>query len=57
MHGLNITTECNLQIIDFLMSDDLETRKYYPYRKVNNELYIHKQSNHPHHLSPSKSLP
>ena len=47
MHGLNITTECNLQIIDFLMSDDLETRKYYPYRKVNNELYIHKQSNHP----------
>ena len=56
-HGLNITVECNLRITDFLdVTFDLRTRKYYPYRKVNNELlYIHKQSNHP--LSITRQIP
>ena len=56
-HGLNITVECNLQITDFLdVIFDLQTGKYYPNRKVNNELlYIHKQSNHP--LSITKQIP
>ena len=48
-HGLNITVECNLRITDFLdVTFDLQTGKYYRYRKVNSELlYIHKQSNQP----------
>ena len=48
-NGLNITMETNLHITDYLDSKfNLETRKYYPYRKQNNSLqYIHKQSNHP----------
>ena len=47
--GLSSTVECNLQITDFLdVTFDLRTDKYYPYRKVNNQLlYINKQSNHP----------
>ena len=47
-HGLNITVESNLQMTDFLgVTFDLRTRTSHPYRKVNNELYIHKQSNQP----------
>ena len=46
---LNITVECNLRITDFSdVTFYWRTGKYYPCRKVNNELlYIHKQSNHP----------
>ena len=52
--GLNITVKWNLQIANFLdVTFNLRTGKYYPCRKVNNELlYIHKQSNS-HHLLPS----
>ena len=48
-HGVNITVGCNLRITYFLdVTFDLRTGKYYPYRKVSNELlYIHKQLNHP----------
>ena len=48
-HGLNITVGCKLRITYFLdVTFDLRTGKYYPYRKVSNELlYIHKQLNHP----------
>ena len=48
-HGLNITVECNLHITDFLgVTFDLRTGKFYPYRKVNNELLcIYKHSNYP----------
>ena len=55
-HGLNITIECNLWITNFQdVTSNLGTRKYYPHRKVNNELlYIHKQSNHP---SITKEIP
>ena len=56
-HGLNITVECNLRITDFLdVTFDLQTGKYYRYRKVNSELlYIHKQSNQP--PSITKQIP
>ena len=48
-HGLNITIEINLQITEFSdVTFALQIRKYYPYRKVNNELlYINKQLHHP----------
>ena len=55
-HGFNIAVECNLRITDFLdVTFDLRTGKYYPYRKVNDDLYIHKQSNHP--PSVTKQIP
>ena len=48
-HGLAITIEINLSITDFLdVTFDLQSNKYYPYRKPNNEpLYIDAKSNHP----------
>ena len=55
-HWLNITTEGNLRIINFLDPIfDLQTEKYYPHVKVNNKLYIHKQSNHPQSIT--KKIP
>ena len=47
--GLKITIETNLTSTDFLdVSFDLNTGKYFPYRKPNdNPLYINANSNHP----------
>ena len=47
--GLSITIEINLQRTDFLdVMLDLESGKFSPYRKPNNEpLYINAKSNHP----------
>ena len=47
--GLNISIETNLTTTDFLdVSFDLNSGKYYPYRKPNdNPLYINSKSNHP----------
>ena len=47
-HVVNVIIECNLGTTDFFhVAFELRTGKYYPYRKVSNELlYIHKQSNH-----------
>ena len=54
---LDITLETNLTVVNFLdVTFDLHGEKYYPYRKPNDSpLYIHKQSNHPPHVS--KQLP
>ena len=47
-HGLNITTETNLHITEYLdVTFNLKTVKYHPYRKQNNLQYIRKKSNHP----------
>ena len=48
-HEFNITLECNF---------DLQTRKSYPYRKVNNECIIYIFISHKifYHLSPNKFL-
>ena len=56
-HGLDITVECNLRITDFLdVIFHLRIGKYYPNRKVNNELlYIQKQSNHPLSITKQNS--
>ena len=42
-NGLNITTETNLHITEYLdVTFNLKTGKYYPYRKQNNSFqYIH----------------
>ena len=55
--GLDITLETNLVVVNFLdVTFDLHGEKHYPYRKPNDfPLYIHKQSNHPPHVS--KQLP
>ena len=55
--GLNITLETDLTIVNFLdVTFDLHGEKHYPYRKPNDHhIYIHKQSNHPPHVS--KQLP
>ena len=47
--GLSITIDTNLKETDFLdISFNLETDKFFPYRKPNNTpLYIHSESNHP----------
>ena len=47
--GLGISVDTNLRITDFLdITLNLDTGKYYPYRKPNNlPLYVHKKSNHP----------
>ena len=46
---LNITIETNLSVTDFLdVTLDLNTGKFYPYRKPNNKpMYINSNSNHP----------
>ena len=48
-NDLDITTECNLTITDFLdVTLDLRNNKYYPFRKPNSDpLYINAKSNHP----------
>ena len=48
-HDLNITAETNLVQTNFLdVTFNLKSRKYWPYRKPNDQaLYIHQQSNHP----------
>ena len=48
-NNLNITIETNLHITEYLdVTFNLQTGKYYPYRKQNYSLqYIHKKSNHP----------
>lgn len=47
--GLSITVTTNLTKVDYLdVTLDLETGKYYPYRKPNEDTtYIHRNSNHP----------
>ena len=47
-NSLNITTETNLQITEYLdVMFNLKTGKYHLFRKQNNSLqYIHKKSNH-----------
>ena len=47
--GLHITIQTNLKIVNFLdMTFNLNSGKYYPYRKPNDmPLYIHRLSNHP----------
>ena len=48
-HNLKITTEANLIQTDFLdVTFNLDTGKYWPYRKPENQpLYINTKSNHP----------
>ena len=55
--GLQITLDCNQLQVDFLdVTFNLQSEKYWPYRKPNNEpLYIHVESNHP--PSITKQLP
>ena len=46
---LDITSAFNLDQVDFLdLTLNITTKKYWPYRKPNNQpLYIHQESNHP----------
>ena len=48
-HGLNITIQTNLKIVNFLdVTFNFNNATYYPYRKPNdNPLYINVESNHP----------
>ena len=48
-HGLKITTESNLDQINFLdVTFNLKSGKYWPYRKPNDQpFYVHHHSNHP----------
>ena len=48
-HGLSITIDVNLNIVDFLdVTFNLGKNRYYPYRKPNDTpLYINAKSNHP----------
>ena len=48
-HGLKITIEANVKIVNFLdVTFDLSRGTYAPYMKPNNvPVYVHKQSNHP----------
>ena len=48
-HGLNITVETGLKVVDYLdVEFDLRNNLYKPYRKPDNEpLYVNKNSNHP----------
>jgi len=56
-NGLKITIDMNLKQVNFLdVSMNLETDRFWPYRKPNDEpLYINKSSNHP--PSVLKELP
>ena len=51
-HGFQITIEINLKITDFLdIYLDLESDKFYPYRKSNNTpFYENRESNHPFNI-------
>ena len=48
-HGLKITVEANVKVVNFLdVTLDLRGNTYKPYMKPNNiPVYVHKQSNHP----------
>ena len=48
-HGLKITIEANVKIVNFLdVTFNLQTDTYQPYMKPNSKpVYVHKQSNHP----------
>ena len=48
-HGLRVTINANIKIANFLDTQfDLETGKYRPYRKPNDQpAYVNKHSNHP----------
>eukprot|EP00794_Sanderia_malayensis_P007476 gene7476-biopygen6026 len=56
-HGLNITIQTNLKIVNYLdVTLNLINDSYYPYRKPNNKpLYINTKSNHPPNII--KQLP
>ena len=56
-HGLNITIQTNLKIVNYLdVTFNLTNESYYPYRKPNNQpLYINTKSNHPPNII--KQLP
>eukprot|EP00794_Sanderia_malayensis_P012450 gene12450-biopygen9924 len=56
-HGLNITIQTNLKIVNYLdVTFNLTNESYYPYRKPNNlPLYINTKSNHPPNII--KQLP
>jgi len=56
-HGLNITIQTNLKIVNYLdVTFNLTNSTYYPYRKPNNEpQYINIKSNHPPNII--KQLP
>jgi len=56
-HGLNITIQTNLKIVNYLdVTFNLNNGTYYPYRKPNNQpLYINVKSNHPPNII--KQLP
>ena len=51
-HGLSITIDSNLKIVEFLnVTFDLAQNKYYPYRKPNDPpLYVNAKSNHPNNI-------
>ena len=59
-HGLNITIQTNLKIVNFLdVTFNLNNATYYPYRKPNDHpLYINVESNHPpppqHHQAATR---
>ena len=48
-HGLRITIEANVKVVNFLdVTFDLSRNTYEPYMKPNNfPVYVHKKSNHP----------
>ena len=56
-HGLNITIQTNLKIVNYLdVTFNLTNETYYPYRKPNDQpLYINTKSNHPPNII--KQLP
>jgi len=56
-HGLNITIQTNLKIVNFLdVTFNLNNGTYYPYRKPNDHpLYNNVESNHPPNIT--KQLP
>ena len=51
-HGLSITIDINLKIVEFLdVTFNLHQNKYYPYRKPNDTpLYVNANSNHPSNI-------
>ena len=48
-HGLRISIEANMNVVDFLgVTLNLSSAKYKPFTKPNNvPLYVHNKSNHP----------
>ena len=58
-HGLNITIQTNLKIVNFLdVTFNFNNATYYPYRKPNDHpLYINVECNHPLPPNITKQLP